>query len=189
MARLLIGLLAVLSLVAGAPYAALAMSYVMGTSSSTFVDFDNSQQTLTLGRNAPQPEWLPDIPGSFFVKASRWAPSARALDTGSRDILVHTDANEVQTFYTRELQQRGFNVIDEGIGTLNPGAAAALGIGRIIQAERASTGHELTMTIREPDGLILRPRLIQFAWTQLNQEQKDARAALRAKARGSRPPQ
>lgn len=188
MARLLFGLLLVIGLVAGSPYAALALSSIMGTSSSTFVDFDGSQQTLTMGRNLPQPDWLPDPQKSLLVKASHWAPSVRALEAGGKEILVHADAAYVRQFYTRELAQRGFKVFDEGIGPLNPGAAALLAIEGTLQAERPETGHEVSIHIRSPDGLILRPRLIQITWTQHSPEQKAARDALRKGTRGGSAP-
>jgi len=179
MGRILFGLLVAIALVAGSPYAALAIGSIMGTSTVTFTDYDGSQQTLTSGRHAPQPDWLPEMPGSYVLSGARWAPSVRALDGGGGDRLTHADVTEIRSFYKRELEQRGFIVEDEGLGMLDPNSAAVLGIAVTLSAERADTGHEVNIHIRTQSGLILRPRTVQIQWTQLSAEQKATREALR----------
>jgi hypothetical protein len=179
MGRILIGILLTVALVAGSPYAALAIGSIMGTSTVTFTDYDGSQQTLTSGRNAPQPDWLPEMPGAYILSGARWAPSVRALDGGGGDRLTHADVANIRSFYKRELEQRGFKVEDKGLGTLDPSSAAVLGIAGTLTAERADTGHEVNIHIRTKSGLILRPRTVQIQWTQLSAEQKAAREALR----------
>ncbi len=179
MGRILIGLLLAIAVVAGSPYAALAIGSIMGTSTVTFTDYDGSQQTLTSGRDAPQPDWLPEMPGAYILSGARWAPSVRALDGGGGDRLTHADVAKIRSFYKRELEQRGFIVEDKGLGVLDPGSAAFLGIAGTLRAERGETGHEVTIHIRTQSGLILRPRTLQIQWTQLSPEQKAARDILR----------
>lgn len=142
MGRILIGTLLAIALVAGSPYAALAIGSNMGTSTVTFTDYDGTQQTLTSGRNAPQPDWLPEMPGSHKLSGARWAPSVRALDGGGGDRLTLADAEAVRAFYMGEHAQRGFKVEDMGLGTLDPGSASMLGISGILKGEREQTGHE-----------------------------------------------
>jgi hypothetical protein len=187
MGRILIGILLAVAVVAGSPYAALAIGSIMGTSTITFTDYDGTQQTLTSGRNAPQPDWLPEMPGSHKLSGARWAPSVRALDGGSGDRLTHADAQEVKAFYIHELTQRGFKVEDIGLGRLNPGSASLLGSSGMLKGEREQTGHEISISIGAPSGLILRPRTIQIQWTQLSPEQKSARDALHQRSGGTQP--
>jgi hypothetical protein len=171
----LFGLLAIAILV-GTPYAAWMLNSLMGTYTVTMVEHDGSQRVLTLGPNAPVPDWMPALPGALVVQASRWAPTPQAVDSGDLEVLSHQDFDSIKGFYREAFEQRGFVVEDLGIGTLNPAAAAYLGLDGQLAANR-SVSHlqgsnlqgsnlQVTVQLRSPEGLIVRPRLVQIHWAQ-----------------------
>jgi hypothetical protein len=183
MQRLFIALLITVGVVAGAPYAALLVNRVIGTNTVVFTEADGSQRTLIMGPDAAQPDWLPMMPGARLVNAHRWLPNTLAVDSGGVELAIHADVTAVKAFYTQALEQIGFTVEDDGLGPLNAATAAYLGMAGTLLAERRSTGHELTIQIRTPDGLIVARRLLQIEWRQLGSGQKSALAAYRAARR------
>ena len=185
MQRFLIAALIVIAVLAGAPYAALLINRVIGTYTVIFTEADGSQRTLISGPAAAQPDWLPIMPRSLLVNAHRWLPNALAVDSGGVELATHADLAAVKEFYVQALERIGFAVEDDGLGLLNPATAAYLGIAGSLLAERRSTGHELAVQIRTPDGLIVAPRLLQIQWRQLGPGQKSVLAEYRT-MRGGR---
>jgi hypothetical protein len=180
MQRAFIAVLIIVAVLAGAPYAALLINRIIGTNTVVFTEADGSRRTLIIGPDAAQPDWLPMMPGSRLVNAHRWLPNTLAVDSGGVELATQADVAAVKAFYTEALGKIGFAVEDDGLGPLNAATAAYLGMAGTLLAERRSTGHELTLQIRTPDGLIVASRLLQIEWRQLGPGQRSALAAYRA---------
>ena len=160
--RIFLGVVLVVALVAGYPYAALLINRVIGTSTVVFNEQDGTQRTLVMGPDAPRPQWLPILPRSTVVQVSHWVPSPGREVAGDLVLLTHKDVDEAKRFYLDALQAAGFDMQDLGYGPLNPLTAAYLGIANMLQGHRSSDDLTITVTTHTSDGLILPSRSIEL---------------------------
>ena len=175
--------LALIAAFAGSPYLAFVLHHALGTTAVVATEADGTQRRSSSGPGVPQPDWLAKPSGALTVQSARWLPDKDALDSGISGILTHADAQDVRDFYTQSLRDQGFEVEDIGIAPLDPRTAAFVGIAGTLLAERASTGHELSVQIRTPEGLILKPRMVTVVWRQLGPGQASGNAKFRAHMR------
>jgi hypothetical protein len=61
--------------------------------------------------------------------------------------------------------------------SLNPAAAALLGIAGSFSARRAATDDLVTIQVRTADGLVLPSRLLQIHWMKISEYPQHAQAA------------
>jgi hypothetical protein len=163
-ARVFFGIVLVVALLAGYPYAALLINRVIGTSTVVLNEQDGTQRTLIMGPDAPRPQWLPMLPRSAVVQVSHWVPSPGREVAGDVALLTHKGVDETKRFYLDALQAAGFDMQDIGYGPLNPPTAAYLGIANILQGHRNRDDLTITVTTRTADGLILPSRSIEVHW-------------------------
>jgi hypothetical protein len=175
--RFFFGLVVVVALVAGYPYAALIVNRVIGTNTVVFTERDGLQRTLIMGPDAPRPDWLPTLPQALVVQAGHWLPSPGREIAGDLELLTHKGVEEIKRFYLDALNTAGFDTRDTGYGTLNAPAAAYLGIANILEGYRSDVDLTITVTTRTPDGLILPSRTVQIHWQKWNKSLLRDRAA------------
>ena len=87
---------------------------------------------------------------------------------GRLEIGTRAGFSEVRDFYQARLADAGFDVIDRGIGPLNPLTAAYLGIAGSLEATRAATDDFVSVVIRTPDGIIP-SRLVELSWGKISE--------------------
>jgi hypothetical protein len=162
--RLFFGLLLVVSLVAGYPYAALIVNRVIGTNTVVFLEADGISRSLIMGPGAPRPDWLPMLPRSVVVQAGHWLPSPGREVAGDLELLTHKGVDEVKRFYLSGLAAAGFEVHDLGFGPINAPTAAYLGIDNMLQGYRRDTRLAIGITTRSSAGLVLPARIVQIHW-------------------------
>jgi len=163
-AGLLFGLLAVVALLVGYPYAGWVVMHIMGTQTVVMIEHDGTRRTVVMGPGATHPDWLPVMPGGIVINAGRWLLSPSQLDEGDLEILTRAGLEDVRRFYMDNLRQQGFDMKDLGFGPLNAMTAAYFGIDGTLYGYRAATKDEVTVDIRSPSGLILQPRALEFHW-------------------------
>ncbi len=168
---------------AGSPYLSVAFYHLLGTSTGVAVEADGTSRTSTSGPGALLPDWLTKPSGALTVNSTRWLPHKDALDSGVFSMLSHADARDVREYFTQSLREQGFEVEDVGLGTLDQRTAAFVGIAGTLLAERASTGHELSIQIQTPQSLILKPRLVTIVWRKLGPGQTSGNAKYRSHLR------
>jgi hypothetical protein len=162
--RLFFGLVLVVALVAGYPYAALIVNRVIGTNTVVFTEQDGLQRTLVFGPDAPRPDWLPMLPQSLVVQAGHWLPGPGREIAGDVELLTHKGVEEIKRFYLDALSAARFDTRDVGYGTLDAPAAAYLGIANVLEGYRRDEDLTITVTTRTPDGLVLPSRTVQIHW-------------------------
>ncbi len=59
--------LVIVSFLAGYPYAALILNRILGTNTSTLLEHDGRHSVLTMGPNAPRPDWVPMMPRAWVI--------------------------------------------------------------------------------------------------------------------------
>lgn len=161
---LILVLLAIAGLT-GAPYAAWILNRMVGTGTTVMADAAGVTHQVILGPAAPLPEWLPRLPGEWVVMASRWSPGGEMLDEGDLEVLTHKSLDDCRDFYRQALERQGF-VTDQSGPQIDPAVAAWLAIDDQVLVRRPATGHQVQVQFRSPQGLILRPRLIQIHFRQ-----------------------
>jgi hypothetical protein len=171
------GVLLVVALVAGYPYASLIVNRIIGMNTVVFTEHDGRQRTLISGPDAPRPEWLPVLPRSFIVQAGHWVPSPGREIAGDLELLTHKNVEEIKRFYLDGLNAAGFDTRDIGYGPLNPLTAAALGIANMLQGHRSDGDLTITVTIHTADGFILPSRTVKIHWQRLDQSLRGGQAA------------
>ncbi|MEX0645734.1 MAG: hypothetical protein WD076_10510 [Parvularculaceae bacterium] len=181
MRRLLYIFLFGLAAVSGAPYAAVLINWITGTSTATKIEADGAPSTVVIGPGAPIPAWLPVERVAVVVSASRWLSQNHFKDCGGVEVLTHSDLARLKEFYSKALLARGFAVEDNGVGDLNPATASYLGLAGSLLAERRDARLEVSITFRTPDGLLLRPRLVQIDWRELHPDQPSTFETMRAR--------
>ncbi len=173
---------------AGSPYFGAVFYHLLGTSTVVAMEADGTARTSTSGPGASQPDWLTQPPGALTTNSTRWLPHKDALDSGVFGMLTHAEARDVSAYYTQFLRQQGFDVEDIGLGTLDQRTAAFVGVAGTILAERTSTGHELSIQIRTPQGLIVKPRHVMIVWRKLGAGQASGNALYRSQMRAQNMP-
>jgi hypothetical protein len=162
--RAFIGLVLLVSLVAGYPYAALILNRVIGTNTVLFGEQDGVQRALIMGPDAPRPEWLPILPRSLVVQAGHWLPSPGRDIAGDVELLTHKGVEEIRRFYLDGLRAAGFEMRDIGHGPLNAATAAYLGIDNTLQGYRSDAKLAISVVTRSASGLVLPSRTVQIHW-------------------------
>jgi hypothetical protein len=162
--RAFIGLLLLLSLVAGYPYAALVLNRALGTNTVVFGERDGQQRTLIMGPSAPRPDWLPILPRSLVVQAGHWLPSPDREIAGDVELLTHNSVEDIKRFYLGGLAAAGFQMRDIGYGPLNAATAAYLGIDNTLTGYRGEAKLAISVVTRSPDGFIFPSRTVQIHW-------------------------
>jgi hypothetical protein len=178
--RLFVGLLLVVALAAGYPYASLIVNRIIGTNTVVFTEHDGVQRTLISGPDAPRPAWVPVLPRSFIVHAGHWVPSPGREIAGDLELLTHKNIEEIKRFYLQALNAAGFDIHDIGYGPLNPLTAAYLGIGNMLQGHRSDGDLTITVTTNTADGFILPSRMVKIHWQRQNESSGGGRAAAAA---------
>lgn len=164
MGRFLGWLVVAVAAVMGTAYAGYFLDHLIGDSTVVMYEHDGSARTLTMGPNTPRPDWVPIYPKARVSSATRWGAAKQWLDAGGVDVVTAASLEDVKRYYIGELERQGFKVRDEGLFTLNPPAAAYLGIACFITARRPSTGHEVSIQVRTPGGLLVRSRMVGLHW-------------------------
>ena len=162
--RAFIGLLLLLSLVAGYPYAALILNRAVGTNTVVFGERDGVSRTLIMGPDAPRPAWLPILPYSLIVQAGHWLPSPSREVAGDVELLTHRSVEEIKRFYLEALGAAGFEMRDMGLGPLNAATAAYLGIDNTLTGYRSEARLAISVLTRSPGGVIFPSRTVQIHW-------------------------
>jgi hypothetical protein len=175
--RLFVGVLLVVALVAGYPYAALVLNRAIGTSTVVFTERDGVRRTLISGPDAPRPAWLPIPPRSFIVQAGHWLPSPGRETAGDLELLTYSGVDEIKRFYADALGAAGFDMRDIGYGPMNAPTAGYLGIANTLQGHRTADDLTITVTTRTADGLIWPSRAVEIHWQRWDKAQLDAHAA------------
>lgn len=166
--RLFFGLVLMVAIVSGYPYAALLLNTIIGTSTVVFNEADGTQRALIMGPDAPQPNWLPMLPRAVVVTAGHWVPSPGREIAGDVELLTHKGVDEIKTFYLQQLRAAGFDIRDLGYGTLNAPVAAYLGIDNMLQGYRNDTGVMVAVTTRSSSGLVVPSRIVQVRWQKID---------------------
>lgn len=172
--RLLFGILIVLSLVAGYPYAGYVVNRSLGTGPVTFVEHDGTSRTLIKGPDAPRPDWLPLMPSSLLVTAGHWMPGPAQSPAGDVELLSHAGREAIESYYLDALREAGFTLRDIGIAPLSAPEAALLGQSGTLIGWRRDSGLKVTVQISTRSGLIIPSRLVQIHWTTLEPARLDA---------------
>src|SRR5262245_59248757 len=164
----LLALLVLLTLVFGAPYASAFLYRLMGPWSATAIEQDGSLTHMRFAPDLPRPEWVPLYPGATVVQGSTLTSARAPSGVHSLDLATRASLDEVKRFYTDALTAAGFEVDDLGTLSLNPAAAAFLGIAGTLSARRAATDDEIVIQIRTPEGLVP-SRLLQIHWRKISE--------------------
>lgn len=164
MQRLLGYFLLAIAAAMGTAYAGYFLDLIIGDSTVVMYEHDGTTRTLTSGPNTPRPDWVPTYPKARVSSATRWGAAKEWLDAGGVDVVTSAALPDIKRFYVEELERLGFTVKDEGLYTLNSLTAAYLGVACFITAKRESTGHEVSVQVRTPDGFLVRSRLVQLHW-------------------------
>jgi len=175
--RLFLGVLLVVVLVAGYPYAALVLNRAIGTSTAILIEANGVRRTLISGPDAPRPAWLPILPRSFIVQAAHWVPSPDREIAGGVDLLTHSGVDEIKRFYADALGAAGFDMRDIGYGPMNAPTATYLGIANTLQGHRAGDDLTITVTTRTAEGFIWPSRTVEIHWQRWDKALLDAQAA------------
>lgn len=164
-----LGILALaLFVTALAPYFAIPIYWSLGTFTSVHGTLGGITESVVIGQDAPQPDWLILEPGALRLTASRWVKQSRFKDAGSVEVLTHTSEADIKALYTERLRAAGFAVEDHGLGGLTPVAAKFLAIGPMLLARDSVRRLELSVLIREPSGFFgIGPRIVQIEWREL----------------------
>jgi hypothetical protein len=161
--RFIIGLVLV-GAACGYPYAGWLLYRVLGTNTVTLTEQDGAVRTFVSGPAAPRPDWVPIMPGGLIVTGANWVPSPVQPPEGDTEFLSHADTENIAAFYTAELKSRGFAVNGPHAHGLDPATAGLLGLDGTLVAHNTESGEQMTIQIRSPSGLLLRPRLVQIHW-------------------------
>jgi hypothetical protein len=161
--RVLFGVLLVVTVLAGYPYATLILTRLIGTNTVVFLEQDGTTRSVILGPDAPRPEWLPIPPRAWVVEAGHWLPSPGLEVAGKVELLTHRGVDEIRQFYLTRLGAAGFEMRDLGHGPLDALTAAHLGIDNMLQGYRREAKLAISVTTRGSGGLI-HSRLVQINW-------------------------
>jgi hypothetical protein len=164
----LIPLLIIAAVLFGAPYASAIILRAMGPWSATGVEQDGSLTHMQFGAHLPRPDWVPFYPGAWIVQASKVTTAKVPSGFHSLEIGTRASLEEVKRFYTEQLAQSGFEVVDLGTMSLNAPTAALLGIAGTLSAKRAATDDRIDIQIRTAEGLVP-SRLLQIHWTKISE--------------------
>lgn len=170
-----------------APYASLLIHRALGTTTAGMITADGARSTLVMGPDAPRPDWLPVAPGARVMTASRWMTQEYFKDGGDLAVLARGELGALKAFYAGALAAQGFAVEDLGLGGLAPPLAAYMGVAGTLIAERPATGHELSVSIRTPQGFLTQVRVVEIHWRELHPGQPSSLEAARRLAAGAPP--
>ena len=149
------------------PYAGFIVGYISGTHPVTLSDGRGTSRTAIIGRDAPQPGWIPQLPGAKATGGSRLVATAGRSESGTIELLASgSSVDEIKGFYTRQLSARGFLVKDIGTAGLTPAGARSISLDSVLSAVRRQSGDELRINISGEKGWVLRARPVQLVWQQ-----------------------
>jgi hypothetical protein len=148
------------------PYGAWVFYRLLGTSTVSYVSGTGLPSWMELGPGAARPEWAALSPDALFITGARSGPDGPRLETGSFDYVSWSDPDRLRAFYRERLEPLGFEVVDDGIGPLNPAGARLLGIAGMMRARDSSNGRELRIAIRTGSGFVLPGRYVQIVWAK-----------------------
>ena len=166
-------LLVLFSLVYGGHHAAAVLFRLMDPSEAIAIEADGTHTHMAFGLHLPRPDWVPVPPDATLIQAAKVTPAA-SEGIGSLDVSTRMELEPLRRFYRDVLTHAGFAVDDQGLGPLNPGTAALLGVAAMLVAERATTRDQVSIHIRTPEGLIP-SRLVQMNWRKLPAATAEAR--------------
>ena len=124
----LIPFLFIVALLSGAPYGAALINRALGPWGATAVEHDGSLTQMQFGQDLPRPEWVPIYPKATIVQGSKLVSAALPSGFHSLELGVRASLEDIKQFYTEKLSAAGFEVSDQGLMMLTPGAASLLGI-------------------------------------------------------------
>jgi hypothetical protein len=166
-ARFIVWLI-VACVVFGTAWGGALLNATMGPWTAWGVNHDGTTTHMAFGQNLPRPDFIVLYPGAFVVQGSLLTSPAMPSGVGKLDIGTRAGFSEVRDFYLARLADAGFDVVDRGIGPLNPATAAYLGIAGSLEATRAATGDFITVVIRTPDGIIA-SRVVELSWRKIGE--------------------
>jgi hypothetical protein len=152
----------------GTAWGGALLNAAMGPWTAWGLNHDGTTTHMTFGQNLPRPDFIVLYPGSFVVQGSLLTSSGMPSGVGKLDIGTRAGFSEVRDFYLARLADAGFDVVDRGIGPLNPPTAAYLGIAGSLDATRAATGDFVTVVIRTADGIIP-SRVVELSWRKISE--------------------
>ena len=161
-------LLITIAVLFGGSYASAFLFQLMGPWSAVGIEQDGSTTYMEFGAHLPRPEWLPVYPGATIVQGALLTSATMPSGFHSLDLATRDSLDAIKRFYVDRLEAAGFDVVDEGLGMLNPPAAAYLGIAGMLSARRLATDDDFDLTIRTPDG-IFGSRLLQSHWRKFGE--------------------
>jgi hypothetical protein len=157
--RALYVLLLLVTVAFGAPHATALFYGMIGPWSAVALEPDGTRTHMAFGPDLPRPEWVPVLPGAAVVQSSRLRRETSPAEFGSLDVATRAPLDEIRRFYRDRLRETGFEVADRDPG---PHDTTVFGITAILSARR-TTGEEVQVIIRVPEGLVP-SRLVQLTW-------------------------
>lgn len=148
------------------PYGAWLIHRLLGTFATEYVGAGGTPVAMVIGQDVPRPDWLPLPDDGLVVTASKSGPEFPRLETGTFDYVTALSRNAVASHYEAYLGAHGFEVIDDGLGPLNPATARYLAIAGGLHARDTKEGREVRISIREPQGWLFPHRFVQIVWAR-----------------------
>jgi|GEM_PF-4357377 len=140
------------------------LALAMGRWSGTGVHADGTVSTFTSDIRLKPPSWLTLPPGALVSAATRTDFKNKPGKGGTIEFVVPMDVPALRAFFTTTLTSQGFIVTDDGLGTMDPATARAIGVAGLMSARRASGGEFVAIKFREEEGWFRKKQQVQLGW-------------------------